>query len=343
MSSKFNSALSKLAIFYENEFSLDPALKVIGLQDFDKREFGFQVVKDNAIRFVRNISFETPEKLKKYILDHTPLAIYVGAIYNEGPNYFEQKSIQNLEWIRREFIFDIDLTEYDSVRPCSCVGKNQACEFCWELINVSIKWIQETLEEDFGVKDIKWVFSGRRGVHAWILDRSMSFIDDEQRAAIVNYLTFFKGDGDSAKISPSAKFNTRYQERVKKIIFDSFFNHTTINQLEKLGFSKQRANVILTQRDDMGITNSFYSNHVYSTERASTIVPSQRLPTREEINQNILLRWSPRLDTAVTIDLRRILRMPGSIHGESGKRVRFLNYDELEFFNPTDEESIYNQ
>ena len=44
----------------------------------------------------------------------------VGAIYSEGPNYIEQKTIQNLEWIRREFIFDIDLTEYDNVRPCSC-------------------------------------------------------------------------------------------------------------------------------------------------------------------------------------------------------------------------------
>ena len=169
----------------------------------------------------------------------------------------------------------------------------------------------------------------------------MSFLDDEQRSAIVNYLTFFKGDGDSAKISPSAKYNSRYQERVKKVILDSFFNHTSIEQLEKIGFSKKRANLILEQRNVMGLSNQFYTNYVYSTERSSTIVPSQKLPSRDQINQNILLRWSPRLDTAVTIDLRRILRMPGSIHGESGKRVRFLDYDELEFFNPIYEESVY--
>ena len=341
MSSRFSKILTNLSKFYEEEFSLQPALEVLGAADFDKREFGFQVVKDNAVKFIRNISFQTPEKLKNYILHTIPLAIYVGAIYNEGPNYFEQKSIQNLDWIRRELIFDIDLTEYDTVRPCSCKGKNQNCEYCWELINVSIKWIQETLEEDFGVKDIRWVFSGRRGVHAWILDRSMSFLDDEQRSAIVNYLTFFKGDGDSAKISPSARFNSRFQERVKRIIFDSFFNHTAIDQLEKLGFSKHRANLILEQRDKVGVGNQFYSNYVYSTEKSSTIVASQNLPSREKINQNVLLRWSPRLDTAVTIDLRRILRMPGSVHGESGKRVRFLDYNELEFFNPSYEESLY--
>ena len=220
MSSRFTQILKNLANFYENEFSLDPLLEVIGLPDFEKREFGFQVAKDNAVKFISNISFETPNKLREYVLKNTPLAMYVGAIYSEGPNYIEQKTIQNLEWIRREFIFDIDLTEYDNVRPCSCKGKNMACEYCWELINVSIKWIQETMKEDFGVKDIHWVFSGRRGVHAWILDRQMSYLDDEQRAAIVNYLTFFKGDGDSAKISPSAKFNTRYRERVQNIIYD---------------------------------------------------------------------------------------------------------------------------
>ncbi len=341
MSSRFSKILTNLKTFYEEEFTLKPALEVLGPADFDKREFGFQIAKDNSVKFIRNISFESPEKLKEYVLENIPLAIYVGAIYNEGPNYFNQKSIQNLEWIRRELIFDIDLTEYDNVRPCSCTGKNQNCEYCWELINVSIKWIHETLIEDFGVKDIKWVFSGRRGVHAWILDRSMSYLDDEQRSAIVNYLTFFKGDGESAKISPSAKFNTRYQERVKKVIFNSFFNHTAIDQLEKIGFSKKRANIILEQRNKTGINDRFYSSFVYSTERSSTIVPSQPLPTRDKINQNVLLRWSPRLDTAVTIDLRRILRMPGSVHGESGKRVRFLDYDELEFFNPLYEEALY--
>ena len=341
MSSRFINIQKNLHTYYEGEFSLNPLLEVIGLPDFDKREFGFQVVKDNAVKFIRNISFPSPEKLKSYILENTPLAMYVGAIYSEGPNYFDQKNIQNLEWIRRELIFDIDLTEYDTVRPCSCIGKNMACEYCWELFNVSIKWIQETLTEDFGVKDIRWVFSGRRGVHAWILDRHMSYLDDEQRAAIVNYLTFFKGDGESAKISPSAKFNTRYQERVKNIIFDSFFNHTAIEQLEKIGFSKQRANIILEQRDRMGVGNQFYSNLIYATEKSSSIVPSQKFPSREQINQNVLLRWSPRLDSAVTIDLRSILRMPGSVHGESGKRVRFLNFDELEFFNPNFEETLY--
>jgi len=339
--SKFSHILNKLDSFYQNNFSLEAALSVIGLEDFEKREFGFQIVKDERVKFVRNISFSTPNSLMTYIKKKVPLAIYVGAIYSEGPNYFDQKTIQQLDWIRREFIFDIDLTEYDAVRPCDCKGKNKICDMCWELITVSIQWIQETLEQDFGIKKIKWVFSGRRGVHAWILDRYMNHLDDVQRSAIVDYLTFFKGEGESANYSPTAKFNTNYQKRTTELLYKSFFRNATISQIIRLGFSKQRAKYILDQRD-LGVDNSFLTNFIFNTHKLRTATPAQNYPSREKIIQNILLQWSPRIDTAVTIDLRRILRLPGSIHGETGKVVKFLDYDEIEFFNPLLEESIYD-
>lgn len=339
--SRFSKPLTRLKEFYDSEFSLDPALSVIGNEDFDKREFGFQVVKNDQIRFVRNISFATPTDLLRYIRKQIPLAIYVGAIYSEGPNYYEQRTIQQLDWIRREFIFDIDLTEYDLVRPCDCKGKNMVCELCWELINASIHWIHETLLEDFGVKEIKWVFSGRRGVHAWILDYNMSLLDEEQRTAIVEYLTFFKGEGTSASYSPNARYNTKYQERTNELLFQSFFKNATISQIEKLGFSTQRSKFILDQRDRVGVNTSFLNNYVFNTDKLKVATPLQSYPSREKILQNIILQWSPRIDTAVTIDLRRILRMPGSVHGESGKLVKFLDYDEIDFFNPIYEESLY--
>lgn len=339
--SKFSAMLSKLKEYYDNEFSLEPALSVIGSTEFEKREFGFQVVRDNKIKFIRNISFSSTNKLMNYIRTNTPVAIYVGAIYSEGPNYFEQKTIQQLDWIKREFIIDIDLTEYDSVRPCSCKGKNMLCDMCWELIIVSIQWIHLTLVDDFGIKDIKWVFSGRRGVHAWILDRSMSYLDEGQRSAIIDYMTFFKGDGGSANFSPTAKFNRNYQNRTNDVIINSFFRNATISQIEFLGFSKQRAKYILDQRDNLGVNSNFLNNFVFNTDKLKISLPLQNYPTREKIIQNIMLQWSPRIDTAVSIDLRRILRLPGSIHGESGKRVKFLDFEEIEFFNPLNEESIY--
>ena len=229
--SRFSNILKKLKDYYDTEFSLDPAISVLGLQNFEKREFGFQVVKNESVRFVRNISFKNPQKLLSYIRKTVPLAIYVGAIYSEGPNFYEKRTIQQLVWLKRELIFVLDLTEYDPVRPCNCRGKNKICEMCWELITVSIHWIQETLEEDFGLKKIQWVFSGRRGVHAWILDEDMAFLDEDQRSAIVDYLTFFKGDGESANFSPNARFSSHYQKRTSKLLLQSYFRNATISQI----------------------------------------------------------------------------------------------------------------
>ena len=243
--SRFQKQLNSLKEFYETEFSLKSALAVMGIASFSKREFGFQVAQNNQIKFIRNISFATPEIFMDYIQQKIPLAMYVGAIYSEGPNYRQQKSIQRLKWIKRELIFDLDLTDYDSIRPCDCKGKNMMCNRCWPLINTSIMWIHETLKEDFGIKDITWVFSGRRGVHAWIGDQDFSLLDSDQRAAIVDYLTFFKGDGNTAKFSPIAKYNPKYLERVNRLLYETYFTDISKDQLIGLGFSENRAGFIL--------------------------------------------------------------------------------------------------
>ncbi|MHA2364441.1 MAG: DNA primase catalytic subunit PriS [Candidatus Hodarchaeales archaeon] len=337
--SPFHKKIEKLKAYYETEFSINYSLSILGQRDFHCREFGFQVVRDDTVKFIRNISFKTPEAFLEYVLKEIPLAIYVGAIYSEGPDYRQQKSINQIQWVKRELIFDLDLTEYDSVRPCNCKGKIEICERCWELINVSMVWIHETLKEDFGVKNIQWVFSGRRGVHAWVLDHDFSTLDSDQRAAIVEYLTFFKGDGDSAKFSPVAKNNHIYLDRVGKLLYETYFRDVTIDQLLEIGFTSQRAIYILNQRDRLGIDRVFLNKYIFTTEKISKLTPTQ--PSKEKILHNVLLKWSPRIDRAVTIDLRRILRLPGSIHGDVGRVVRLIDEEELEYFNPFSEESIY--
>lgn len=339
---RFTARLGRLKEYYEAEFSLDPALSVIGTKDFHMREFGFQVVRNGDLRFVRNISFPTPEALFEYIQATTPLSIYVGAIYSEGPDYREQRSIHQVDWIRRELIFDIDLTDYDEVRFCGCRGKNEMCEHCWELVNVGARWIHETMVEDFGVEGIKWDFSGRRGLHATILDYDFSTLDEEQRAAIVNYLTFFKGEGKNVKYHPPAKHHKEYNNRMWHLLYQSFFKEVTVEQLIEIGFGQSRALQILNQRDRMGVSNEFLNRHVFVRQKLASITPSQQIPSKEEILETILFRWSPRLDSAVTVDLRRILRMPGSVHGDTGRVVRFIEPDEFDFFDPLLEESIYD-
>ena len=46
---------------------------------------------------------------------------------------------------------------------------------------------------DFGFQHILWVYSGRRGIHAWISDPAAMALTDEQRSSIVRYIDLIKG------------------------------------------------------------------------------------------------------------------------------------------------------
>lgn len=64
---------------------------------------------------------------------------------------------------------------------------------------MAIEVVDVALREDFGFKHIVWVYSGRRGVHAWVCDRSARNMSDQQRRAVIGYLDVIKGGSQSGK------------------------------------------------------------------------------------------------------------------------------------------------
>jgi DNA primase small subunit len=56
----------------------------------------------------------------------------------------------------------------------------------------AVKVMKRILEEEYGFKHILCVFSGRRGVHIWVCDKRARLLRDDERKAIVAYLSFSK-------------------------------------------------------------------------------------------------------------------------------------------------------
>jgi len=175
-----------LSEFYSRKFNFEPLFTVITPRMFTNREFGFLIEEDKEDKFIRNLSFRSPGELRKYMISNGVKAAYIGALYDPPPS--PGKSITRLKWLGRELVFDIDLTDYDDVRTCG-KGKDHVCPKCWPFVVDAALIIEEVLREDFGLSKITWVFSGRRGYHAWVTDEIARYFEEETREAIATYLS----------------------------------------------------------------------------------------------------------------------------------------------------------
>lgn len=90
--------------------------------------------------------------------------------------------------IEREFVIDIDMTDYDNIRTC-CKGK-ELCKRCWTYIKAAYDVLKEILNKAFGFKHILWVYSGRRGIHAWVCDYEARIMNKKLRSSLTDFLNF---------------------------------------------------------------------------------------------------------------------------------------------------------
>ena len=140
----------------------------------------------------------TMQRLRKEVVRLNPSRFEIGPVYTANPK--DRKVLRKSTAFRpleKELVFDIDLTDYDEIR--TCCEKANICQKCWIFVTMAIKVVDATLREDFGFQHIMWVYSGRRGAHAWISDKRARTMDDQRRKALAGYLEVVKGGSQSGK------------------------------------------------------------------------------------------------------------------------------------------------
>ncbi|KIM26697.1 hypothetical protein M408DRAFT_330457 [Serendipita vermifera MAFF 305830] len=158
------------------------------------REFAFTLQNDAYLRY---LSFNDADELKKQVIKLVPQRFEVGAIYNAKPRDKKTLPPGRLQPTRRELVFDIDMTDYDSIRQC-CSG-GAVCKRCWGFIAAAVTVLDRSLRRDFGFSLLLWVYSGRRGIHCWVSDESAMQLTDDQRRAIMGWLEVIKGGKEMVK------------------------------------------------------------------------------------------------------------------------------------------------
>lgn len=313
--------------------------------DFGNREFAFTLSNDAYLRYQ---SYATSDLLKKDVLRLNPSRFEIGPVYTTNPR--DRKTLRKSTMFRplsKEIVFDIDLTDYDDIRTC-CTKAN-ICEKCWSFATMAIKVVDVALRDDFGFEHIMWVYSGRRGVHAWISDKEARLLDDDKRKAITGYFEVLKGGAQGGK-----RVNIRrplHPHIVRSLdILKPHFQQVLIDQEPFQSESGQER--LLQLLPDKALNEALRKKWASSPDRqsarkwadidalAATGV-SKTLDTKSlmEAKQDILLEYTyPRLDVEVGKKRIHLLKSPFVVHPGTGRVCVPItasgNMKQAEDFNP---------
>ncbi len=334
--------LTAIRAYYQGDFSLQEFFSVAGMTDFKNREFGFQM----SGGFIRNRSFESPSQLLHFIQQMSPLGVYAGSIYETPPT--AENTIQNIYWVSRELIFDIDLTDYDEVRRCDCKGTKNICELCWDLLRCVAEILLRLLDKAFGFKEIQLVFSGGRGIHLWIRDPLATQLTANQRKAIIDYISLIKGKQILWRSSTEirGKISKTFRDTWIEIVLSSVLHRKFITrkELQEYGFSPAGAKHIYENREQILQEAYNTSSQEKSVLRLARLLTHKRGRRKnfDEILRNIIWFNYPRFDATVTTDLHRIIRMPGSVHYGTGRLCQIIPDNNFAEFNPFTSRNLYS-
>ena len=240
---------------------------------------------------------------------HLPLGrIHIGAHYNLPCSKKSDKLIPEF----KEFVVDIDLSDYDDIRTC-CDGKT-ACSKCWIFIRAATKAITLIMDEAFDYSKILWIYSGRRGVHGWFYDDDIHLLPRIQREAMMKAINFI--DPKTKRLESNVNFTNTNALLVFKGLIDIFCEllvtqHLLIHE-KGLNYFKQ-------------VLNPNFFAILISIPAEKEMDRIERLCNHLllEINSFLYFRivlelLYPRFDTNVTTDPTHLIGCPFAAHLDTG-------------------------
>ncbi|KAA0156674.1 hypothetical protein FNF29_00785 [Cafeteria roenbergensis] len=335
-------------------YSQDPSMDLPMAQKgfMARREFSFTIENDIYIRY---LSFGSEAELVKGIQSRQPHKIDIGAVFTHPPCNKESTKKGSFLPVERELIFDIDLTDYDEIRTC-CSGAG-ICHRCWPYMTVAIRVIDRGLREDFGFKHIFWVYSGRRGVHCWVCDRSARALGNDGRSAIVEYFSAINGTMEknaadlvplTVPLHPSLKRALGDLETmfIENIIPESGQGLLADGQTERwesvLAFVPDVGDLKETVRVAWaapGVTASqrwvqLQSAVAHTRSGLKQVHFRERTALAKAIPTIVLAFTYPRIDVNVTKGINHLLKSPFCVHPKTGRVCVPIVAEDCESFDP---------
>ena len=273
--------------YYREEWDIKQVPDFIA-HSIQEREFGFDHVGRGPND--RYKVFRTPDLLKRFLKVRTPFAAYCSVAFYDKPRRRDK-------WTKAELVFDVDAKDIP-IRTCECEG---VCEICLNEAREIVCGIIDTLKEDLGLKNIHIIYSGR-GYHVRVLDDDVTQVNSDVRSQIVKYLVGAEVPEneyslDYEKVSyehfviPFGYPNV-FTKRVKYSILH-LNEHSNLDEVNKKLLKDVLKNRHLIEDNNWGL----FKNKIGP------------LRYKKVVNGIASMNMSL-VDAKVSIDLKRILRLP---------------------------------
>ena len=317
----------KLKVYYSRLFPFEQVSRWLsyGKEEeekyFSRREFSFTHQNDIVTRY---ICFGDSNEFKKKVCEQIPLKFDIGAVFNTYPQ--NKNSVHKLVPLEKEFVLDIDMTDYDKVRNC-CKG-SKVCNNCFNLIKVAVRVLDDILRKDFAFKNILWVFSGRRGVHCWIGDKKARKYEDRMRSNVVSYLCALKEN--KVKVC-NGKMHPSFERIYSEILLPNFENVVLEGQ-QLLSNEKNDHQVLSLLPESLCkmLSEEFKTEDLTPKEKWARIKHESDRATLVSLVFDFVY---PKLDVNVSRSLNHLLKSVFAVHPSTGKICIPLDPQKLDSFN----------
>jgi DNA primase small subunit len=340
--------------YYDTNFSLKNAQRQINF-----REFGFISFEGSM---VRHISFQAVEELMDFMQSFVPKDAYFSCAYYENPT----AEMERKNWLGADLIFDIDADHIPTpcerthdiwtCNSCSFSGKGITpgkcplcggerldvetwpCEVCLESAKLEAIKLLDMLQNDFGFSrsEIRLFFSGHRGYHVHVECEDVKPLDSMARKEIVDYVSgigletpfFLPIDRGSLKKKTPYRgpfFSFGWAKRLMDG-FQVFLSKAKEEDLRKLGFKRDAVKAIMERRD--ALLKDLYNAGMWCSIRGIGF------KTWEKLVEHVLMLQSVKIDTVVTTDVHRLIRMPETLNSKTGFKKAEVPISAIDDFDP---------
>lgn len=288
----------------------------------------------------RHRGFSDKSSLHNYLQTKSPHSCFHSTAYYADPS---QRKMLDKDWKGADLIFDLDGDHLPGVSDRDFPSMLELIqEQAWSL------W-SDYLSPEFGFdeKYLQVAFSGHRGFHLHLRDPSYLHLDSNARRQLVNYI---RGEGINVN-AVIGNGSGGWRDRVLN------GTDTIIHKLQHIALKKDIGNRILGELDAVmkqrirspdSTVKSFTKKKIVSladqclndtkierlkSDTSLTVFGEQQTAAFWELvkgDSAVVLGGAGETDENVTVDVKRVIRWIGSLHGKCGLRVTEFPLERLD-------------